>query len=141
MGLDMYLRRMTVVTQPSKLKLPQVTTLDVDYSFNVYASQLVMYWRKANSIHGWFVDNVQCGEDTCRCYELGIDELISLRDACSEALDNRDDDVLPTTPGFYFGSQEKDEYYWDEIQSTHDKLNDLITQHTHDMHYTYQSSW
>jgi hypothetical protein len=141
MGLDMYLRRVTTVAQPTELNLPPVITMDDDYNYNVYASQMVMYWRKANAIHGWFVDNVQNGEDDCKCYELSIDELISLRDACSEALDNRDDDALPTRQGFFFGSTEKDDYYWDDIQATHDKLNDLITQHTHDMHYTYQASW
>lgn len=26
----------------------------------------VGYWRKANAIHGWFVDNVQKGNDDCK---------------------------------------------------------------------------
>lgn len=30
----------------------------------------VGYWRKANAIHKWFVDNVQNGEDDCGIYEV-----------------------------------------------------------------------
>ncbi len=28
----------------------------------------VMYWRKSNAIHKWFVDNVQGGVDDCGNY-------------------------------------------------------------------------
>jgi len=41
----------------------------------------VMYWRKANHIHGWFVKNVQKGKDDCGTYLL--DEH-TLRVLCSD---------------------------------------------------------
>ena len=60
MGLDMYLSR----------RLKDNTEHEV------------MYWRKANAIHKWFVDNVQGGEDDCREYPVSNDQLIELRDTC-----------------------------------------------------------
>jgi len=36
------------------------------------------YWRKANQIHNWFVDNVQGGDDDCREYGVSIEHLKEL---------------------------------------------------------------
>ena len=42
----------------------------------------VGYWRKANQIHAWFVENVQDGEDDCGCYEVEKWQLEELLDIC-----------------------------------------------------------
>ena len=42
----------------------------------------VGYWRKANQIHKWFVENVQEGEDDCGQYEVSFDQLRELRELC-----------------------------------------------------------
>lgn len=42
----------------------------------------VGYWRKANHIHNWFVENVQGGEDDCGYYEVTAEQLTELRDLC-----------------------------------------------------------
>ena len=44
----------------------------------------VAYWRKANAIHKWFVDNVQDGVDECQESDIDIDTLKRLRDLCME---------------------------------------------------------
>lgn len=46
-----------------------------------------IYWRKANQIHKWFVDNVQDGEDDCGEYEVSKEKLKELYDLCCEVLD------------------------------------------------------
>lgn len=48
----------------------------------------VMYWRKANHIHAWFVENVQGGEDNCGQYYVDEEELKHLHEACSKVLEN-----------------------------------------------------
>ena len=48
----------------------------------------VMYWRKANQIHKWFVENVQNFEDDCRMYEVSKPKLEELYAACVEVLNN-----------------------------------------------------
>lgn len=42
----------------------------------------VGYWRKANHIHKWFVENVQDGEDDCGYYEVDQEQLEELLDIC-----------------------------------------------------------
>lgn len=42
----------------------------------------VGYWRKANAIHKWFVDNVQNGEDDCGYYEVIKEQLKKLLGIC-----------------------------------------------------------
>lgn len=44
----------------------------------------VMYWRKANQIHSWFVDNVQGGHDDCKSYYVGWEELRRLLSVCQK---------------------------------------------------------
>ena len=49
----------------------------------------VAYWRKANAIHKWFVDNVQDGKDDCRYHrEVTERDLEKLRDACKEVIES-----------------------------------------------------
>lgn len=42
----------------------------------------VGYWRKANAIHKWFVDNVQDGYDDCGYYEVTKEQLEELLSTC-----------------------------------------------------------
>ena len=42
----------------------------------------VCYWRKANQIHNWFVENVQNGEDDCQNYYVSIEQLEELYNLC-----------------------------------------------------------
>lgn len=46
----------------------------------------ILYWRKANAIHKWFVDNVQLGEDNCGYYEVTKEQLMELRDKCIDVI-------------------------------------------------------
>jgi hypothetical protein len=55
-------------------------------SNRVTFSEMVGYWRKANHIHKWFVDNVQDGKDDCHEYYVSIKKLHELRDTCFDIL-------------------------------------------------------
>ena len=47
----------------------------------------VGYWRKANEIHNWFVENVQDGEDDCDYHrEVTKEDLEELLDICNKVL-------------------------------------------------------
>lgn len=43
----------------------------------------VGYWRKANAIHKWFVENVQDGNDNCDYYEASKEQLEELLAICN----------------------------------------------------------
>ena len=57
------------------------------YGHNTIFEQ-VGYWRKANHIHKWFVDNVQNGIDDCDTYKVTKEQLEELLDICKEVVDN-----------------------------------------------------
>lgn len=71
MGLDMYLYKKTYVKnwehQKQKyevsVKRDKKLLKHIQPSRVAYVIEDVGYWRKANAIHKWFVDNVQDGED------------------------------------------------------------------------------
>ena len=44
------------------------------------------YWRKANAIHSWFVQNVQDGVDNCETYQVTREQLEELVKACQTVL-------------------------------------------------------
>lgn len=52
-----------------------------DFSYNSIITE-VGYWRKANQIHNWFVDNVQYGNDDCGSYEVKETHLRDLLEIC-----------------------------------------------------------
>jgi len=103
----------------------------------------VAYWRKANQIHKWFVDNVQDGEDNCREYSVDREQLQKLLDTCYKVKADASlaDEYLPPSEGFFFGSNEIDEWYWQDIDSTIEMLTDTLTHTPEDYGFTYQSSW
>jgi hypothetical protein len=103
----------------------------------------VAYWRKANQIHKWFVNNVQDGEDDCREYSVDREQLQKLLDTCKKvkADGSLADEYLPPSEGFFFGSNEIDEWYWQDIDSTIEMLTDTLTHTPEDYGFTYQSSW
>ena len=46
----------------------------------------VMYWRKANHIHKWFVDNVSDGCDDCEGHFVDMDKLRELLTVCEKVI-------------------------------------------------------
>ena len=104
----------------------------------------VMYWRKANSIHAWFVENVQEGTDDCKEYWVGVEKLQELIDLCSKVVETKDASLLPPQTGFFFGSQKVDDWYFIELADTIKTLTEDLEHHQNTNargDYYYQSSW
>lgn len=103
------------------------------------------YWRKANQIHNWFVENVQDGEDDCDEYYVELDKLKQLVDLCKQVVENPSlaEELLPTCKGFFFGSSEYDEGYFTDIHDTIAMLEPVIEEMEQSKHADiyYQSSW
>jgi hypothetical protein len=102
-----------------------------------------IYWRKANAIHKWFVDNVQEGIDNCEMFSVGREDLIKLRDLCKKVMENKDKakDLLPAHEGFFFGTYEYDQWYFDSVAQTVHEINLLLETFNEDWDFYYQSSW
>lgn len=194
MGLDMYLNRRIHVANygisnerswevsikrggqdVSVISSKEVTTIE----------QEVLYWRKANEIHAWFVDRLANGVDNCVPIEVDISELIELRNITAKVLEASElieaevvngysistgedgemvkipnmemgkkiadptvaSQLLPTQSGFFFGSTDYDQYYYEDVKMTHDKLTEVIGEHQALVErgvyptYTYEASW
>jgi hypothetical protein len=105
----------------------------------------VGYWRKANQVHQWFVDNVQEGEDNCAQYYVSRDQLQELLSVCREVLTSKDEevakDLLPPSVGFFFGSYEISEWYWEQIDDTIKQLEKVLSEVPADWDLYYDSSW
>lgn len=101
------------------------------------------YWRKANQIHKWFVDNVQGGTDDCDEYSVSIEQLQALLDTVNKVLDNRKEakNLLPPSSGFFFGSTDVDQYYYDDLEQTKRMLENILAQDWKSWDIYYRSSW
>ncbi len=58
--------------------------IKIDLNKVLEVTEIVGYWRKANHIHKWFVDNIQDGEDDCKEYYVSTEKLKELKSLCLE---------------------------------------------------------
>ena len=133
MGLDMYLYVETY-QEPSK---------DAKWFNHSYLLECVAYWRKSNEIHNWFVVNHQNNRDECAwSSSFHSDELRPLVDLCKQVLSNREiaSELLPTKSGFFFGSTEYDEAYFESLSHTVAQLEPILAKYP-DHYFVYRSSW
>lgn len=85
------------------------------------------YWlRKVNSLQGYFEDNYH----TQNCVEHGFseDDVKHLKEVTDFILHHQDDhdyieSNLPPTQGFFYGSDEIDEWYFEDIK----EINEIMT--------------
>jgi hypothetical protein len=88
MGLDMYINRRVRGYRKSdgtlSMSLEDYKSDEWGVGNGESVETEVAYWRKANAIHNWFVENVQNGVDECQESDISIDTLKRLRDLCIE---------------------------------------------------------
>lgn len=133
MGLDMYL-----------YKIPKVDRVDdstnkIDYDLVSDKSEIA-YWRKFNALHNWLGDNAQGGEDECNPHIVNPELIQKLIDLLKSLSPENCNDLFPTSSGFFFGSTEYNELYWNDVTETIDVLEKLsFDPDTEDL--VYLSSW
>jgi len=132
MGLDMYLYKKTYVKNwdhaPERkheveVKLNGENHPGIDLTKVTYIQEEVGYWRKANQIHQWFVDNCQGGVDECQESYVDLEKMKELLQICivirdADNLQETAEELLPTQSGFFFGGTEYDQYYMQDINNT-----------------------
>lgn len=154
MGLDMYLsakKYMSKYFDPADQdKINEINALfgltgeeDADYGAQEVKFR-ACYWRKANAIHKWFVDNCQNGVDECQETYVTREQLQELIDLCKEVLGSPKTatNKLPTANGFFFGSTEYDDYYKQDLEYTVTRLEKVLAEPAFaKADFYYQSSW
>lgn len=127
--------------------------IEKKYSGRYRIIEEVGYWRKANQIHNWFVENVQDGIDDCSYHNEVTKEILEeLLDICQRVLNScklikdkiqngytyENGKLIPIMEdGFYY-----DQYYVDNIKETIDIITTVLetTDFETQMIY-YVSSW
>lgn len=158
MGLDMYLEvRRTVRTYEwnqqfdkienqlgeSLISLAGLEQIVSDNNYTVSIEVNAIYWRKVNSVHQWFVDNIGGGVDECQRMYVKRKDLEDLRDLVKDTLIHRDKAslTLPPASGFFFGSTEIDEWYWSDLEYTAKELDRVLANAKESDDFFYQASW
>ena len=184
MGLDMYLEKRTYVKNWEHMSSDELHKISIKQGGKVRKDikierisniiEEVAYWRKANAIHKWFVDNVSGGSDDngrdCYVSMEKLQELLKIVNLViiGSVLVKGDitngwtvgkggkkipiiekgkyikdptiaKKLLPSTEGFFFGSTDYDQYYYDDLVYTKETIEKLLKEGTGD--YYYSSSW
>jgi hypothetical protein len=148
MGLDMYLsakKYLHEFKEEDKAVIQEVTKIKAINTRGFPVKEITvdaMYWRKANQIHNWFVNNCQQGVDDCKQYYISRESLKRLRELCVKTLlgEVEETEGLPTQEGFFFGSTEYDAFYFKDLQDTVKGLNKVL-ELDDSWDFYYQSSW
>ena len=146
MGLDMFLyaERYLSEYEPEDIELrKQIQRLLPEMGNVKTVCSEVGYWRKANQIHNWFVTNVQGGNDDCGRYYVGEDQLRELLGVVEQVLADRSlaAELLPNTAGFFFGSQDYDDWYFQDLEHTRKVLYEVLDMDRSKLDIVYRSSW
>jgi hypothetical protein len=149
MGLDMYLDKRTYVKywehngdDNYEVKVTKKNEpTNIDPKKVKYIIEEAGYWRKANQIHRWFVENVQDGVDNCGDYYVERNQLQALLDLCKivQKDHSKAEELLPSASGFFFGGTDYDEWYYNDIENTISILEDALEDENGEYYYT--SSW
>ena len=123
MGLDMYLFRREKGNE------------------NDEALNQVAYWRKANQIRSWFARATHI--ENCELAPVTKEMLVQLRQECKAVLKHHDlaDSLLPTSNGFFFGSTEYGEWYFEDLKETVDMLSLVINETDWEREDVYYYEW
>ena len=162
MGLDMYLYRREYISGWDWNDNPKEEKMYKDIleytgakrcigSPHAQVEVCVAYWRKANAIHGWFVNTLANGVDECQSIYVSRQDLENLRMSCNNVLKCpvgvRAEDVaaqygLLPTRGFFFGSYEIDQYYMEDLKLTVKQIGSILDS-TKDrwVDFIYRASW
>jgi len=147
MGLDMYLNKRTFVLSLAVMGDPVYRINGKDNPLDLkrvkYIVEEIGYWRKANCIHAWFVNNCQNGTDDCRDAYVSEEDLKTLLELCKEvkAHPRKAKELLPTQSGFFFGSLSYEDDYKQDIEDTINILEKALAEDMSNAEYSYHSSW
>lgn len=163
MGLDMYLYAERYLwsfgKNPSKDKdiqkaimdlLPELAGIQTRYQDESIVKGIrieAAYWRKANQIHSWFVRECQEGVDECQHTHVGREKIQELLGICKKILGTpkkkRDAvarELLEPQSGFFFGSTDIDEWYYEDLERTVKMLESVLAL-PDEWDLIYHSSW
>lgn len=134
MGLDMYLSKRSYVKRWNhneknhtvSVKFDGKKRPDIKPERVTYIEEEVMYWRKANHIHAWFVNNCADGVDNCQPVYVKVEQLEELRKLCinvQEILDKAEKTkVVSVLVGWRNGGE-----WYEDMNTYEDEVSEKVT--------------
>lgn len=121
MGLDIYFYRVKKADADNMTNTREVVDL-------INRGLDCAYFRKANFIYAYFDHLIDSDTECCIVCK---DEIESLFDACSLLLERQNEkdfaeEVLPTCGGFFFGSTEYDDWYYENVESCYEQMKIIL---------------
>lgn len=98
----------------------------------------VAYFRKVNFLIPFFGY-----EENCSNIEIDKYQVEDLIEACKEVLANHDKAsfLLPTQAGFFFGSTDYDDWYFDDVQNVKEKFEEILADFDRDEDILLMHCW
>ena len=109
----------------------------------IYVLTEEMYWRNANAIHNWFINNVQNGTDDGGEYYVTQSNLRSLLSLVNKVLKNRSkaSSILPTSSLLVNScSTEYSTSYYIDLEDTQKILSVILLADKDEGEFTYQAT-
>lgn len=143
MGLDMYfnMKRYETVSRyrlkegakvpenfyPAELKGLQEHIFERNF-LGKDCSYGVGYFRKFNALHNWIVKNCANGVDECQEIILKRSDIEKILFICKEIQSDHSKapKLMPTGAGFFFGSTEYDDWYFEDIDCAIDLMTEIL---------------
>lgn len=116
-------------------QLKECEVKKVEYWVNEILASFVngedMYYRKVNFLYAYFADRL----DDEQCI-VTLEDCKKIIKYAETILETRDTDLaeklLPTQSGFFFGSTEYDDYYFDDVKDVLEQFSEYIDDWTDD---------
>ena len=116
MGLDIHILRKAITPDP---ELEKIFLEDNDHE--------VGYFRKFNALLNWVSTHVKNVEN-CEEVLLTREHLETLKATLQNLNQDNCHELLPTQDGFFFGSLEYDDNYWEDVNELRPLLDNLLTE-------------
>lgn len=138
MGLDIYFYKLKDV------KFSELDKATDPYKFfkSILELQEVAYFRKVNFLVRYFWDQLHKFDYEDMCYLSNLD-LLKLKERCLQVLKDHSlaEELLPTMSGFFFGSTEYDEYYFEDLEFVVEDMTEILEHAEDDVTYLFRISY
>lgn len=112
--------------------------LGLDISFYKYRKddeipEEIGYFRKVNFLVGFFEEYGEV--ENCKPLVIHPEYIDDLKDRCEEVLEDHEEagTLLPTCPGFFFGTYEYDEWYFKSVEEVKEFCDVLLDEEFPDL--------
>ena len=104
--------------------------MGLDLNFYKEKKQEIGYFRKVNFLVRFFEEKGM-DVDNQHPYRINKEDLEDLLDRTNKVLENNDlaEKLLPTMGGFFFGSTDYDEYYFQDVKNVNNSVKRLLEEY------------